>query len=80
MSVDELAGWTSPAANVTTPTSLIFSENRGMVSLDTIRASNLEAGNFEDLVAVFGMFSRSRGRLGGYLVPRFATCLMLTCA
>jgi hypothetical protein len=55
MSVDELAGWTSSAANVTTPTSLIFSENRGMVSLDTIRASNIQAGNLENLVAVFGM-------------------------
>lgn len=55
MSVDERAGWTPPAANVTTPTSLIFSENQGMVSLDTIRASNIEAGNLEELVAVFGM-------------------------
>lgn len=27
-----------------------------MVSLDTIRASNIEAGNLEELVAVFGMF------------------------
>ncbi|KAI4760901.1 hypothetical protein E4T52_07043 [Aureobasidium sp. EXF-3400] len=53
MSVDERAGWTPPAANVTTPTSLIFSENQGMVSLDTIRASNIEAGNLEELVAVF---------------------------
>ena len=56
MSVDEHAGWTPPAANVTAPTSLIFSENQGMVSLDTIRASNIEAGNLEELVAVFGMF------------------------
>ncbi|KAI4741393.1 hypothetical protein E4T50_08181 [Aureobasidium sp. EXF-12298] len=53
MSVDERAGWTPPAANVTTPTSLIFSENQGMVSLDTIRASNIEAGDLEELVAVF---------------------------
>ena len=55
MSIDERAGWTPPAANVTTPTSLIFSENQGMVSLDTVRASNIEAGNLEELVAVFGM-------------------------
>lgn len=55
MSVDERAGWTPPAANVTTPTSLIFSENKGMVSLDSIRKSNLEASNLENLVAVFGM-------------------------
>ncbi|KAH0361362.1 hypothetical protein KCU65_g8751, partial [Aureobasidium melanogenum] len=53
MSVDEQAGWTPPAANVTTPTSLIFSENKGMVSLDSIRKSNLEASNLENLVAVF---------------------------
>lgn len=54
MSVDESAGWLPPAANVTTPTSLIFSENPGMVSLESIRTSNLEARNLEDLVAVFG--------------------------
>ncbi|KAH0337340.1 hypothetical protein KCU81_g8145, partial [Aureobasidium melanogenum] len=53
MSVDEHAGWTPPAANVTTPTSLIFSENPGMVSLESIRTSNLEASNLENLVAVF---------------------------
>ncbi|KAH0165630.1 hypothetical protein KCU67_g4648, partial [Aureobasidium melanogenum] len=53
MSVDERAGWTPPAANVTTPTSLIFSENKGMVSLESIRKSNLEASNLENLVAVF---------------------------
>jgi len=83
MSVDEHAGWTPPAANVTTPTSLIFSENTGMVSLDTIRASNIEAGNLEELVAVFGMLILS------FLFPRgsfaafeacLATCQMLTCA
>lgn len=56
MSVDEAAGWTPPAANVTNPTSLIFSENKGMVSLETVRKSNLEASNLENLVAVFGMF------------------------
>lgn len=54
MSVDESAGWLPPAANVTTPTSLIFSENPGMVSLESIRTSNLEARNLENLVAVFG--------------------------
>ncbi|THY15476.1 hypothetical protein D6D02_03941 [Aureobasidium pullulans] len=53
MSVDESAGWLPPAANVTTPTSLIFSENPGMVSLESIRTSNLEARNLENLVAVF---------------------------
>lgn len=56
MSVDESAGWTSPAANVTTPTSLIFSENPDMVSLDSVRKSNLAASELENLVAVFGMF------------------------
>jgi hypothetical protein len=29
-----------------------------MVSLDTIRASNIQAGNLENLVAVFGMLFR----------------------
>ncbi|KAI5241247.1 hypothetical protein E4T43_05539 [Aureobasidium subglaciale] len=53
MSVDERAGWTPPAANVTTPTSLIFSENPNMVSLDSIRMSNLQAADLENLVTVF---------------------------
>jgi hypothetical protein len=45
-------------ANVPTPTSLIFSGNRDMISLETIRASNLETRNLENLVAVFGELRR----------------------
>jgi hypothetical protein len=55
MSVDESAGWMPSASNLVTPTSLIFSEEPGMVSLDSIRKSNIQARDLDNLVAVFGM-------------------------
>ena len=55
MSVDENADRLSTAVNTSTPTSLIFSDNPDIVSLESVRDSNLRARDLDNLVAVFGM-------------------------
>lgn len=60
MSVDENVDRLSTAVNTSTPTSLIFSDNPEMVSLEAVRDSNLRARDLDNLVAVFGMLSSNQ--------------------